>query len=162
MTFELEGQHNHQVLSSRAHFLFAQNVHPCSLPIYIFHTWHCLPSTHTNPLKLPISLVTQTETKFNSNIQYCREDLEVVTPSNHRTTALTVWTGFRGGIDRMAIKMTSQCDKTRNLALNHQTLRESISLFQLNKITFPDLNLAVAWLLHINYWAAFCRIEKTI
>ena len=39
------------------------------------------------------------------------------------------------GWDRMAI-MISQCDKTKHLALNQQALWESISLFQLNKMTF--------------------------
>ena len=50
------------------------------------------------------------------------------------------------GWDRMAIMMISQCDKTKNLALNQQTLWESISLFQLNKITFLDLSLTDAGL----------------
>ena len=45
------------------------------------------------------------------------------------------------GLDRMAIMMISQCNKTKNLALNQQTLWESISLFQLNKITFLDFSL---------------------
>ena len=46
------------------------------------------------------------------------------------------------GWDRMAIMMIiSQCDKPENLALNQQTLWESISLFQLHKITFLDLSL---------------------
>ena len=55
--------------------------------------------------------------------------------------------------------MISQCNKTKNLALNQPALWESISLFQLNKITFPDLSLT---LLNVNYWAAFCQIEKTM
>ena len=48
------------------------------------------------------------------------------------------------GWDRMAIMMISQCDKTKNLALNQQTLWESISLFQFHKITFLDLSLTDA------------------
>ena len=54
------------------------------------------------------------------------------------------------GWDRMAIMMITQCDKTKNLALNQQTLWESISLFQLNKITFLDLSLTDAGLLYVN------------
>ena len=46
----------------------------------------------------------------------------------------------------MAIMMISQCNKTKNLALNQQTLWESISLFQLNRITFLDLSLTDAGL----------------
>ena len=46
--------------------------------------------------------------------------------------------------------MISQCDKTKNLALNQQTLWESISLFQLHEITEK----------YVNNCAAFCRIEK--
>ena len=37
--------------------------------------------------------------------------------------------------------MISLSDKTKNVALNQQALWESNSLFQLNKITFPDLSL---------------------
>ena len=54
------------------------------------------------------------------------------------------------GWDRMAIMMVSQCDKTKNLALNQRTLWESTSLFQLNKITFLDLSLTDAGLLYVN------------
>ena len=54
------------------------------------------------------------------------------------------------GSDRMAIMMISQCDKTKNLALNQQALRESISLFQLHKITFLDLSLTDTGLLYLN------------
>ena len=50
------------------------------------------------------------------------------------------------GEDRMAIMMISQCYKTKNLALNQQALWKSISLFQLNKITFLDLSLTDAGL----------------
>ena len=52
------------------------------------------------------------------------------------------------GWDRMAIiMMISQCNKIKNLALDEQTLRESISLFQLN---FLDLSLTDAGLLYVN------------
>ena len=55
------------------------------------------------------------------------------------------------GWDRMAMMMISQCDKTKNFASNQQTLLwESISLFQLNKITFLDLSLTDAGLLYVN------------
>ena len=60
----------------------------------------------------------------------------------HRTTALNNCEDGGWGWDRMAIMMISQCYKTKNLALNQQTWL-SISLFQLNKNTFPDLILAV-------------------
>ena len=46
---------------------------------------------------------------------------------------------FGIGWDRMAIMVISQCDKTKNLAFNQQAFRESILLFQLNKIALPDL-----------------------
>ena len=42
------------------------------------------------------------------------------------------------GWDRMAIMMISQCEKTRNVAYNHQNLRESLKLFQHNKISFSE------------------------
>ena len=58
--------------------------------------------------------------------------------------------------------MIFQRDKIKNLALNQTALWESISLFQLNKITSPDLSLTVSRLLYVNYWAAFCHIEKTM
>ena len=58
----------------------------------------------------------------------------------HRTTALNNCEHGGWGWDRLAIMMISQCYKTKNPALNQQTLRESISLFQLNKITFLDLS----------------------
>ena len=61
-----------------------------------------------------------------------------------RTTALPVRTGVGGeGWIMMAIMIISQCNKTRRVALglNQQALRRLLSLFQLNKITFPDLSL---------------------
>ena len=48
------------------------------------------------------------------------------------------------GWDRMAIMMISQCNKIKKLALDQQTLWESISLFQLN---FLDLDLSLTKLL---------------
>ena len=66
------------------------------------------------------------------------------------------------GWDRMTIMMISQCNETKNLALNQQTLWEPISLFKLNKITFHDLSPTDAGLLNVNNRAAFCRIEKTM
>ena len=54
------------------------------------------------------------------------------------------------GWDRMAIMMISQCDKTKNLALDQQTLLESISLFQLDKITFLDLSLTDAGFFYVS------------
>ena len=60
------------------------------------------------------------------------------------------------GWDRMAIMMISQCNKIKKLALDQQTLWESISLFQLN---FLDLSLTDAGLLYVNNWAPFCCIE---
>ena len=50
----------------------------------------------------------------------------------------------------MAIMMISQCYKTKNLALNQQTLLESVPLFQLNKITFLDLSLTGAGFYYVN------------
>ena len=71
----------------------------------------------------------------------------VIEAVGHRTTALTNCEDGGMGWDRMAIIMVSQCDKTKNKALNQQTLWESISLFQLSKITFLDLSLTDAGLL---------------
>ena len=58
--------------------------------------------------------------------------------------------------------MIPQCNKTKNLALDQQALWESISLLQLNQITFLDLSLTDAGLLYVNNWEAFCRFERTM
>ena len=54
-----------------------------------------------------------------------------------------------GGIG-WQLMMISQCNRTKNLALNQQTLWESISLFQPDKITFLDLSLTDAGLIYVN------------
>ena len=73
----------------------------------------------------------------------------VKSTANHRTTALNNCEDRGWEWDRMAIMMISKCYKTKNLALNQQTLWESISLFRLNKITFLDLSLTDAGLLYV-------------
>ena len=73
---------------------------------------------------------------------------------------ITVRTGF--GWDRFATMMISQCDETRNVALNYKALWELLTLLQLIKITFLDIRLTAMRLLYDNCWAAFCRIEESI
>ena len=47
----------------------------------------------------------------------------------------SIWAGL------MAMLTISLYDKIRNVALNHEALLVSLSLFQLNKTTHPDLRL---------------------
>ena len=68
----------------------------------------------------------------------------------HRTAALNNCEDGVSGWDRMAIMMISKRYKTNDLALNQPTLWESISLIQLNKITFLDLSLTDVGLLYAN------------
>ena len=89
---------------------------------------------------------------LNELFQVIGTTLEFFTRFSERLTACTsVFMSYLyctncedGGWEwaRMAIMMIYQCNKTRNVALlNQQALWVTLSLFQINKITFPHLSL---------------------
>ena len=105
--------------------------------------------------------VINNDARFKPSVHHVNLNTQVMYKATDNSCPM--WISFLGlGCYRIAIMMIFQCYKTKNLALNQQTLWESISLFQLNKISFPDLSLRIMWLLFVNNWAAFFRIEKTM